>query len=647
MSVCNYTEPVSPTTCLGDSLATFNANFSALDEELCSLSNILPGPGISILSTTTEQRQNVKTISAKNSFVYTTNFEYKNYVTATDYPLIDGTTVQASTFPYQLSPNPCAAFSTVALSERPPEVTLFWTASGSDNTTVYATNSGSSLQINGPVTSLKLVGNTLYIGGEFTSINNVDCKKFGSINLIGGYCDSTSGYVGSFIEAPFTTINSDLGNYGTINTIEEYGDLLIVGGSFGAKNNTLRGRGVVIKNKTTGVFYPFYVNGTVNCLTIKDEGTDVFLYVGGNFDYINYGFQGASVISGNRIVSNGLAKISLTLINDGFANNSINSDFSFAVTSSLKNFAVINSLVIKNNTLFIGGDFIIKAGPELKCKNLAGLNFDGTVLSTWSPIIEGTVNTLAIDGDYLYCGGDFDSFYTASEFYEVPRSHSPFYNALAFKISTPTLPEILRNWKPNINGPVCAFTFHDSTVGSYVYCYGRFTVANGNNTGYAAAFKKAYKDLSVSTTADSAYWNIKLQSGPSLINNALVRFGDSIIIGGGFNTLNNNNRNYLARVNGVGQSLLNSINLSSVVFDIGASICSAGTTLTTNYTNFVSVTAYPGPYGTINETTFPVISQGFAGYSTGELIKFFVKRKSLTETFRRNIHVLGCKINFN
>ena len=53
MSVCNYTQLVSPNTCLGDSLATFNANFSALDEGLCNVPDVHPGVGTSVHPTQT------------------------------------------------------------------------------------------------------------------------------------------------------------------------------------------------------------------------------------------------------------------------------------------------------------------------------------------------------------------------------------------------------------------------------------------------------------------------------------------------------------------------------------------------------------------------------------------------------------------
>ena len=657
MSVCNFTQLVSPNTCLGDSLATFNANFSALDQAMCSVPHILPGLGTTIGTDLSEQSHHTVTVSTRNSFVYNTNFDYKSSVTTEDYILPDGTSVQTSVFPYNISNSPFATFSTAALTDAPPEVTLFWTASGSDNTTVYATNSGSSLQFNGPVTSTLRDGDTLYVGGEFTTVTGLACKKFAAINLIGGVCD-TNGlqYVGSFINNPFESFNVDLGNTGTVNTIIKQivptsigvdNDLLAIGGSFGAPENILRGRGLVIKNQTTGAFFPFYVNGTVNSLIVKDEGADVYLYVGGDFDYINYGFQGASLISGLRVIANGLAKISLTLIVDGFANSSIDATFSSTVAALLNDTAVINSIAVKGTAIYIGGDFYVKSGATILCKGLACIAADGTLVTTWSPIVDGSIITLAIDGDYLYCGGHFKSYYTDAQFYTAPRPASNFHNAMAFQLTVPATPVLLDTWKPIINGPVSKFAFHDAQANTHVYCYGRFTVVNGKNVSYAVALQKAFKDTLTSTAADLVSWNVKLQNGPSLINNAFERYGTSIIIGGNFLSTNNETRNYLARVNGVGETLLTTVQLSSVMFEFGAQVCSGGAGLMMDYTNFVSATTYPGPHGTVNETTFPIISRGLTGYVAGELVKFFIKRKSASETFKKNINILGWKINFN
>ena len=170
MSVCNFTQYVSPNTCIGDSLATFNANFSALDEGLCSVPDVLGGNGTEAHIEITEQNHTLVHISTKNSFVHGTTFDYQKGAASTNLYIKDGTTIPATTFPYVSTVNdtePVAIFSTISLTNAVPKVSLFWTASGSDNLTIYATNSAASvlnkgpIGFNGPVTSLYSSGTTL------------------------------------------------------------------------------------------------------------------------------------------------------------------------------------------------------------------------------------------------------------------------------------------------------------------------------------------------------------------------------------------------------------------------------------------------------------------------------------------------------
>lgn len=646
MSVCNYTQLVSPNTCLGDSLATFNANFSALDEGLCDIPDILPGTGIVTDVEVSEQNHSAVRVSTKNSFVYDVNFDYSSVATPSTITLLDGTSTPVTTFPYISSigdTQPLAVFSTASLTDATPKVTLFWTASGSDNLTVYATNSSSSpldegpIHFNGPITSLLSSGNVLYVGGEFTTVGGVDCKKFCALNISGGAVHPTLGAVGSLVGNPLSAYG-DMGTTGTIQAIAESGDLLIVAGSF---ESVAKGKGLTILDRSTGIVYPFYVNGNVNDLLVV--GTD--LYVGGTFDYINYLAQSVSVISGLRIYTNGLIKISLsTLI--GFPNSSIDLSFASTVRGLFSGPATINSFAQKSGTVYIGGSFSIGSVSNLTARGLAILNSDGSQNLSWKPIVGGDVYTMSTDGDYLYVGGDFKTIHTSSQFYSNPRindNSTKAYNAICFSIVSSTSPTLESNWKPNFNGPVTKFAFHDSSYSSYVYCYGRFTKVNNSSAGYAAALQKSYNNV---TEATNLLWNVSLQSGPVLINQGLSRFANSVIIGGTFIKVNSSDRFYLARVNGVDETL-STASLSSVNWEFGAEVCSPGMSLSMDFTSFISVSSFPGPYDTVNQTTVLADFETFAGYLAGDLVKFFVRRNGLSDTFSKPAYVLGWKVDFN
>ena len=642
MSVCNYTQLVSPNTCLGDSLATFNANFSALDEGLCNVPDVHPGVGTSVHLEISEQNHSAVEVSTKNSFVYNTNFDYKSVASSSSITLTDGTTTPVTTFPFLSTigdPAPLATFSTVALTDAIPKVTLFWTASGSDNLTVYATNSASSpsdkgpIHFNGPVTSLLSSGNVLYVGGEFTTVGDVDCKKFCALDISSGITHPTLGATGTLVGNPLSA-SGDLGTVGTIQAIAEYNNLLIVGGSF---QSLAKGRGLTILDRSTGNVYPFYVNGTVNDLLVV--GTD--LYVGGTFDYINYLAQSVSVISGLRVYTNGLIKISLsTLI--GFPNSSIDLNFAAAIKTLFTGPSTINAFAQKGGIIYIGGSF----GTTNGTSGLAILNPDGSQNTSWKPIVGGNVFTMSVDGDYLYVGGAFRSIHSTSQFYSNPRINdttTQAFNAICFKVTSATNPVLESNWKPNFNGPVTKFAFHNDAFNSYVYCYGRFTKVNNSSAGYVAAIQKSYNNV---VEATEQIWKVSLQSGPALINQGMVRYGNSVVIGGSFVKVNSSDRFYLARINGVDETL-STVSLSSVVWDFGAQVCSPGMNLAMVFTNYITVSSFPSLFGTVNQTTVLADFETFAGYLEGDLVKFFVRRPGFVDSFSKPVHVLGWKVDFN
>lgn len=658
MATKNYTQLVTPNTCLGDSLATFNANFSALDEGLRWVPNVVPGVGTAVSVDISEQNHNTVKVSTKNSFVYHKSFEYLNGPTAKYITIGDGTTIPVTEFPYvssspSINPSsPFGTFSTISLTDSPPTVTLFWTASGSDNLTVYATNSSISsadvgpIGFNGPVTALLSSGNILYVGGEFTTVGNVENRKFCAINLNSGSYSVTLGYRGVLLSNPLSS-DGGLGLNGTVHAIAEYNNLLIVGGSF---NSISKGRGLTIIDRSTGIVYPFHVNGTVYDIMVV--GTD--LYIAGEFDFINYSAQATSLISNMRSYTNGIAKISLALINTG--PSSINKSFGEAVQMLFIEPVKINTLANKDGAIYIGGDFEIGLSSGLVARNLAILNSDGTKYSGWNPIVDGEVFTIDIDGEYVYVGGAIRSFHTSSQYYTNPRTNDATtiaYNAIAFKVPTPATqgkydPSYIYGWKPKFNGPVTKFVFHDSSLNSYVYCHGRFNQVNSLTVGHAAAVHKAYVSPGgvIGSQGESYVWNVDLQSSPDMNNQGLLRYNNSIIIGGSFTKVNNKNRFYLARVNGINETLITTA-LSSIVWGIGAQVCSPGMGLNMDFTTYTTVSSYPKPVNIINQTVLPLNPLIFKGYSEGDLLRFFINRPKDTGTFYQPVQIVGWKVDFN
>jgi hypothetical protein len=661
MSVCNFTQQVGANQCIGDSLVTFNTNFSALDQGLCEVPSVIAGLGTMIEESITEQQRHEVQISTKNSFTWQTDFESTSIASPSTISLLDGTSVKVTTFPYVSStsdPKPLATFSTICLTDRIPQVTLLWTASGVDGMTVYALNSASSVSSRGPiwfdntVNSLLVDGTDLYVGGEFLEIGGTVSRKFGVISLSAGAVEPLLSATGSYISNPFST-GGDLGPLGSVDTIASNSTFLIVGGSF---QGGFKGRGLCLYNKSTGVSYPFYVNGSVNSVQIIGN----YLFVGGAFDYVNYGTQSASVVSGLRLTSNGLFRIDLTTVvsNPIASLSDISSIFSGPCT--------INSIAYSGTKIFVGGQFKINTNTTLTCQNLCCIDENGVRLAAWKPIINGPVYTLTVDDTtsdggsiYLYVGGEFSRCFTDSEFNSNPRDNGAqtvYYNAVSYKIQTNSL-LIQPVWKPKFNGPVTSFVTQDQDTNSEIYCYGRFTRINDEHQSYLCSVKKT-SFTSDTSTGEYVYWKPTIQNGPSLINSSLTKYQNSVLVGGNFSKVNNNFRYNLAMISDV-EGGISTVPLSSVSWDFGGKLVSQGTDYNFDFANteVVRVSAYPAQYGIINYTTFASLSTDFKGNKEGQIVRFFVKRpgNSLAEgslaatndEMLIPIHVLGWKTDFN
>lgn len=682
MSHHNYTQLVTPDTCIGDSLATFNSNFLALDDALYKQPKVVSGKGTMASPHISEQNVHLTQVNTNNSFVYNTRFDsYANGATVAGPILGDETTINGVAFPY-VNPssglgNPTATFSVVSPTNIPPKVTIYWTAAGSeDKATIYSTNRTSTLSsdlgykggFNGPVKCLMSVGNVVYVGGDFTAVGDTPVKKFCIISTQEGSNDgSIIGTAGTLVGVPTLYDSYSLsafngfGDIGGINAMALYGDLVVFGGSYqslknneGILNRGL-GRGLTIWDKQNGYIFPFYVNGEVN--TVQVEG--IYLYIGGRFDYINYGAQSASTTSGARIYTNGLAKINLTQIQTA-PNKSINASFCTNVLSFFERDAIINTIAIKpyssqsNAVIYIGGRFTARRDTALAAKNLAILNSSGTTSRTWLPIVEGEVNALAINGNYLYVGGRFNSFTTVARYEAAPRRGDEYQNIMGFNINNdPLSPAIEPKWRPKINGPINGFQFHETELNEYVYCYGDFTKINDVEVQHIGAAPKCLNDSdNVDFGQTPINWQIYLDSPCPLGNQNLLRNGsNSLLIGGNFRKVNGKERNYLTRTNGPYEEQQISFNSSYLGWNLAAQTYVPGSSLSLNATNYIGVTATSFELGQLNQTTFPVeyTREIFKNYPEGTLMRFSIQRQSspVDTLVNLNAYVIGWKLDFN
>lgn len=661
MSKCNITQYVSPNTCIGDSLATFNSNFAKLDEGLCIIPTPVAGIGTMVIKEQTEQETEIFRISSP-TVLFGKTFDFQsNSIEKFDISLSDGTIMSTTAFynitaePYYSNSsiqNPFGVFTVALPSRSIPRFTLLWTASGAPDDTLFNTNSASRLSINGAVNTVVVSQadpSVIYIGGDFTTIGGQQSRKLGRISLTTGVTGVSldRGYTGTLLSNPLTSVNSDLGSIGSVNAILESGDLLVVAGNF---QSLTHGRGLVILNKVTGELFPFYVNGTVKCLETESSNDDINLYVGGSFDFINYNAQSVSVASGLRVYTNGLIKISLTKILQGFPNSSIDKVFASNQVKLYNGPAVINAVHSISQKVYIGGSFEIRTNSIITAKNLALISVAssqgivGTQTQTWNPIVEGEVHKIASDGIFLYVAGAFNRFYSSAEFYARPRSLSEEYsvgNLMAFAILDPVLnnslpsPVFFYTWKPNFNGPVTNILLKSP----YVYCVGQFTKIGNKSVNGAAVLSQA----SAGSPAVSEYaWNLN----PSHIPSSIAHTLSSIIIGGPFTHINSKERAGLSRVSEFMKSFVVSTT-KPVIWQVAIKTLNSGTNLSLDSsTTYTSTSAYPGLYGTLNLTELTLDREAFKFSAPGDLVRFFVRRPKKNDLFASGAYVVGWKLEF-
>lgn len=664
MSQCYYTNLIRASDCIGDSLLTINANFSALDQGLCDFSQLVSGPNAIVENELTEQGKYTSSLSLKNSIAYKNSFESLNVCSEQTVSLSDGTALKTTTFPYISStsdPKPFATFTSVSLSNTLPQVTLYWLASGVDNTTIVATNSSISVTEKGPiwlddsVTSLAKDGDNLYIGGKFNEVGGSALRKVCQISLSEGSNHPLLSATGSVLTAPFG--NLELGTTGTVNAIEvgtaSGSSVLAIGGSF---ISATKGRGLSI-NRNGSQNYPFYVNGSVNALALSGN----HLVVGGDFNYINYGAQSASVESGRRVNCRGFVKVNLTTLFVGSGGDQSMTPLCPIFSGKV----LINTLTTKDDLIYAGGVFQIKNGERLISQNVCAIDFDGNKSPLWSPIINGPVHTLAIDdrssfaaGIHLYIGGEFSKYHTDSTFNLSPRSTDELHeidNACVVQIKTSSsfVFQLNNNWKPQFNGSVSKIVLNDNQSAGIIYCYGKFTSVNNESCSFLTSISK-------NTGASlNKFWRPSLETPPDNVNNALIHDGYTVTVGGNFTRINNAIRYHLARLTDVDNTTYTVPTLSSVAWDLGATVEGFGLpfAIDTTSSSTVRVSSYPFSFGTINETTFPTIEDTFNGLSEGQLIRFFVRRPGNSSTIgslaatndeiKSSVNVIGYKINYN
>ncbi len=276
---------------------------------------------------------------------------------------------------------------------------------------------------NGVVRTFHINGNYLYVGGDFTEIQNWGTNTMLPRNRIAQVVLGTNGSV--------TGWNPDAN--GSVMSIASKGLYIYAGGTFSTIGGNPRPRlsAIKISDGTSSTWTPS-PNDTVKCLAV---GGDT-LFVGGDFTSI-------ASATRNRLASFGLTGNTLTTF-DPNANGEV------------------NAIAFKNNKLFAGGLFTNIAGASRL--RFASFNVKTNAITSLDPLASGftynSVTSLFASDSAIYVSGNF----SLPNFYS--NMNNP--NVCAVKINNSNRSKW---WHPDPNGTVrTMFLYQDK-----MYLGGDFT----------------------------------------------------------------------------------------------------------------------------------------------------------------------------
>ncbi|MDO1451230.1 PQQ-binding-like beta-propeller repeat protein [Rhodocytophaga aerolata] len=292
---------------------------------------------------------------------------------------------------------------------------------------------------------------------------------------------------------------------GQVNTIVRNGNTIYLGGAFSYVGpNT--GSGVVM-NLSDGELDQtpsFKIIGNVNTSIPDGKGG---WFIGGSFTQV----QGEARTGLAHLLPNGM----------------LNQAWNPILTKPYNLTSTVNTLVLSNNTLFIGGDFT--SIGEVNRNNLAALDASTGKVIAWnpSPDLYGHVYSLAFFDNTIYVGGDFTSIGGAS------RNHLAAIDALTGEATA---------WNPNANSLIHTITISGNTV----YVGGYFSSIGGQSRNLLAA-------LDV-TTGQATAWNPNLSISNSSYAPRVITIavsGNIIYVGGFFTAVGRERRDNLAAIDGI------------------------------------------------------------------------------------------------
>jgi hypothetical protein len=371
------------------------------------------------------------------------------------------------------------------------------TASG----TWSSLGTGSSNGVLGGVFALAVVGNEVYVGGEFDSAGGVSANRVARFNTQ----TNTWSSLGTGSSNGVSRGGVSGGLVPTVFALAVVGNEVVVGGAFTSAGG-VSANNVARFNTQTNTWSTL---GTGSSNGVNDEVRE--LAVVGNEVYVGGRFTSAGGVSANRVARFNTQTNTWSTLGTGSSNG---------VSGIL---ASVLALAVVGNEVYVGGAFTSAGG--VSANSVARFN---TQTNTWSTLgtgssngvsvggVFGGVEALAVSGNEVYVGGRFTSAGGVSA-----------NNVARFNTQTNTWSTLGTGSSNGVDSLVFAL----AVVGNEVVVGGEFRSAGGVSANGVARFNTQTNTWSTLGTGSSNGVSIGGVSGGVY---ALAVSGNEVYVGGRF-----------------------------------------------------------------------------------------------------------------
>ncbi|MEP7206507.1 MAG: FG-GAP-like repeat-containing protein [Casimicrobiaceae bacterium] len=238
--------------------------------------------------------------------------------------------------------------------------------------------------------------------------------------------------------------------------------------------------------------------------------------------------DGKIIIAGafNYVDAAGTERTNIARLN---SNGTVDTSFNFKATST------INALAIIGNTLYLGGDFtgVSRVSPAVSFtrNRLAAIDLNTLSITSWDPNVNGEVFALAVSGNTLYAGGSFDLIGATCPFTDpncyIRIGLASFATAGATPAKPTTWdPSPYDFYAPNNEGIVYSI----APFGSSIYVGGTFT-----HIGQSTLVQRLNVAAVDAGTGDATAWNVAVDnSGGTVVVRSVIPTASVVYIAGQF-----------------------------------------------------------------------------------------------------------------